>query len=306
MGKEAFQIDRPALQRIWDAFGLGRVQFVEQIVRGGNNPTLIVNDSLVIRFDGIINEGVSRFWGEKRAYDALRQASIPAPQIMVVDDSRTLAACDYCIMTKVEGTPLIESWPALPANKRESAAYEAGQLLARMHTITFDHFGRLYGSERIFGTWYAYIEDTFLRYSQEALDDGLISPDVRDRMCAVLAQSQPVFDGAPARLVHWDYHFENILHQDGHITGILDFEWALAGDPAHDFNRRDQWEDNCPGSRAPLYAGYTSISPLQTDHDLRVSLYQLIWYLDCVIDAAGTDEADVMRHELLSMLETLE
>jgi aminoglycoside phosphotransferase (APT) family kinase protein len=307
MVNSRFRIDQAAFEAIWEAHHLGKVSTVEIGGKGRNNPAFVVNNQWVIRFDGIINDGVSRFWGEKRAYDALRAAGIPAPEVIAVDDTHTLAPYDYVIMTKIEGAPLIDCWSSLSAPQREQTAYQAGCLLARMHGITFDTFGKLYGSGRIFDTWYGYVQDYVVRFGGEAVDKGQISSVLYDRIQAVLTQYQPTFDRlARGSLVHWDYHFGNLLQQDDAISGILDFEWALSGDPAHDFNRRDQWEDDCPGSRAPLYAGYTSVRPLEDDHDLRVSLYQLIWFIDCVVDADTPTEADFMRGKLSEMLERLE
>lgn len=307
MSKAGFQIDQPTLQRISDRYDLGKIEQVVMAGRGINNPALMINDSLVIRFDGIINQVPSRFHGEKRCYDALLKAGIPAPQVIAVDDSKSLVPYDYMVMSKIEGAPLIDAWPTLALDQRGKLAYQAGQLLARMHNITFDTFGRLYGTERIFDNWYSYIHDTFRRYSLEAVHDGLIQPDIQRRMQLVMEKYRNVFEQVKsASLVHWDYHFENLLQKDGVITGVLDFEWALSGDPAHDFNRRDQWDDDCPGSRAALYDGYTSIRALDTDHDLRVRLYQMIWFIDCVVDAGNEAEAEIMRGELVTVLESLE
>lgn len=306
MFKRGFSIDQATLQRIFDAHRLGQVKTVEWVGLGRNNPALIVNDALVLRFDGIINEGVSRFHGEARAYTALNAAGVPAPRVLLVDDSAALVPQHYLIMTKIEGTPLIQAWPTLNPAQREGAAHQAGELLAKMHGITFEEFGKLYGTARIFGTWRAYLEDYFNRYTREAADEHLIAPDTIKRMEATMARHAPLLDSVTTpRLVHWDYHFENLLYKHGAITGVLDFEWSLAGDPAHDFNRRDQWESDCPGSRAPLYAGYASLRPLEADHDARVALYQMLWYVDCVVDAADDAEANEFREKLTAVLDRL-
>jgi aminoglycoside phosphotransferase (APT) family kinase protein len=304
--KRGFSIDQVTLQRLFDAHGLGEVRSVEWAGLGRNNPALIINDALVVRFDGIINEGVSRFQGEARAYAALNRAGVPAPHVLVVDDSATLFPQHYLIMTKLEGMPLIQAWSTLAPHQREEAARQAGELLAKMHGVTFERFGKLYGTERIFGTWREYIEDYFNRYTREAADDGLIAPVMLQRMETTMAQHARLLDSVTTpRLVHWDYHFENLLYKDGAITGMLDFEWALAGDADHDFNRRNQWDDDCPGSRAPLYAGYTSIRPLDADHEARVAFYQMLWYVDCVVDAYDTAEADTYRDKLKNVMDVL-
>ncbi len=305
--RAAFQIDDTAFARIWHAQGLGSVRSVDWAGTGVNNPAFVINNSYVLRFDGLINRGLSRFHGEHIAYNHVRKLGIPCPQIIAIDDSQTLVPYDYMIMTRVEGRPLLDSWPDLTSAQQQAVASEAGHVLALMHTISLPQFGRLYGTEQVFGTWYAYITDKFERDAQEAVTGGLLTSAVSDRMRTVLQNYRPVFDSVQQpRLVHWDYHFGNLLQQDGKITAVLDFEWALGGDPAHDFNRRSEWEEQCPDSSAWIYSGYTRLSPLTADHETRVSLYEMLWFLDCVIDAPHVTEADVMRSKLVNRLTWLE
>ena len=146
---ETFQIDDTAFSRIWAAEGLGTVCSTDWAGKGVNNPAFVINDSHVLRFDGLINRGLSRFHGEQVAYNHLRQAGIPCPQVIVVDDSKSLVPYDYMIMTKMDGTPLLDSWPDLTPIQQEQVANEAGRLLARIHAIKLPQFGRLYGTERV-------------------------------------------------------------------------------------------------------------------------------------------------------------
>lgn len=302
-----FQIDSATLQSIWSAHGLGVIHTTDWAGKGQNNPALVINDTHVIRFDGIINEGVSRFHGERLAYDRLRLAGIPAPDVLLLDDSKSFVPYDYMIMNKIVGRPLIDDWPSLTSSQRQQAATEAGRILARMHDITFPRFGRLYGSERVFDSWLESIMDKCHRDGQNAVNEGSLSAALYDRIEAVLEAHHPTFAAVTTpRLVHWDYHFGNLLQQDGMVTGVLDFEWALAGDPAYDFDRREQWDEDCPGSRQWVYAGYTSLRPLDADHDTRVTLYEMIWLLDCVVDARDAAEAEAMLHELIDKLEWIE
>lgn len=305
--RAGFQIDNATLGCIWKAHGLGSVRSVDWAGKGINNPALLINDTHVARFDGIINEGVSRFYGEQLAYDHLRTAGIPCPEVIVLDDSKSLVPYDYMIMTRVEGTPLLDSWAELSHRQRQDVAQEAGYLLGLIHTITLPKFGRLYGTERVFDTWYGYIMDKFLRDGQGCVQEGLITEAFYQRILSILQVYRPTFDSVTeARLVHWDYHFGNLLQQGGKIIAILDFEWGLGGDPAHDFNRRSQWDEECPGSMSWLYTGATGVHALEADHEIRVSLYELLWYLDGVVDARDEAEALDMREKLVDRLKWLE
>ena len=303
----AFQIDDTALSRIWAAQGLGSIHSSDWAGLGVNNPSFVINDTHVIRFDGLVNQGHSRFHGEQIAYDYLRQAGIPCPQIIVVDDSKDLVPYDYMIMTKMEGMPLDKSWTQLTSIQQQEIATEAGQILARIHEVKLPHFGRLYGTKRISDNWYAYIRDTFQDMGQESLAHEMISAALHDRIQALLVAYRPLLESIRQPcLVHWDYHFGNLLQQDGKITAVLDLEWALGGDPVHDFNRRSEWEDQCPGSLRWVYEGYTALLPLQRSHEKRVALYEMLWFLHCVMDAPHITEANMMLMKLVDRLDWLE
>jgi aminoglycoside phosphotransferase (APT) family kinase protein len=305
--RATFQIDDTALEHIWAAHGLGSVHSSDWAGVGVNNPAFVINNTHVIRFDGLINEGLSRFHGEQSAYDHLRQVGIPCPQVIAIDDSKSLVPYDYMIMTKAEGAPLLDSWPSLTPDQQRDVAFEAGYLLARMHTVRLPQFGRLYGTERVFDSWYAHIRDVFERYGQEALDAQLLPQALYDRIHAILVAHRSIFESVrQPHLVHWDYHLGNLLQREGKITAVLDLEWALGGDPTHDFNRRSEWEEQCPGSMAWVYDGYTSLMPLHRSHETRVALYEMLWFLDCALDAPNVTEANMMLMRMVDRLDWLE
>lgn len=306
----AFQLDHPTLAALCAAHGLGVPQTVDWAARGRNNPTLVVNDAYVIRFnglDGLADAPVSRFYGEQRAYAALKAAGIPTPDVIAVDTRRTLVPQDYIVMTRVSGQPVIDTWDDLTPSQRERLAVEAGEILARMHAIPFETYGRLYGQEEVYGSWREYVQAYFARYAAQALDEQIIDPALAARLERALTRHSSLLEGVTeARLIHWDYHFENILQQDGKITGVLDFEWALSGDPVYDLRIERQWEETCTGSRAALYAGYRSLRPLPDDLPLRLELYRMVTHLDFTVDAADAAEAELMRVRMLAALEALE
>jgi aminoglycoside phosphotransferase (APT) family kinase protein len=133
---------------------------------------------------------------------------------------------------------------------------------------------------------------------------GVLTSSDYDRLLAVFAAHKPLFDQVTVpHLVHWDYHFENILQQDGHISGILDFEWALCGDPTLDLRQERQWEETCPGSRDFVYAGYTAHRALAPDHALRVKLYTMLQNLDWAVDQGFAGDTQIEgKAQLLAAL----
>lgn len=282
---------RDVLQRIWDAHGLGRVEKIEQPKVGMVNRVFVVNDAHVIRFDVLINEGESRYHKEALAYERLGALGVPVPKVIAADSTKTLLPHDYLLMTKLEGRPTIETWVELSPQQQANVAYQAGQHLARIHSVTLEKFGNYAGTERAYDNWRDALWEYVHRYATAAVEANLLDAATTAQIEAIFKQHEAVFDAVEqSMLVHRDFQFTNILQKDGQVTGILDFEWSLGGDPSYDFILREQWEEECPGSRRHLYSGYTSLRPLASDHDLRVRLHWLFFVLEWVVD--GFDAAD--------------
>lgn len=307
-------VTREILQRIWDANKLGIVQVVQPAKRGMNNLATIVNDAYVIRFDVLDVEdvaGVCRYTGEQLAYEHLRVAGIPAPEVIALDLSKSIVPYHYIILTKTDGTPLIDDWPEFSEAQKAEAGRAAGRYLAMMHNISLGGFGKLMNIETDpLPHWFDYIEQFFERYAQYLLAQNVIDALIYGRMHACLDQMRPTIDcESDGRLVHGDYQFENLLHRDGIITGIIDFEWGISGDPIWDFKLDEQWDNDCPGSTAYIYEGYTRLRPLAPDHRMRVWLYKLLFHMDSVdmyTDSGEKDQQMRFYGEMMKALAALE
>jgi aminoglycoside phosphotransferase (APT) family kinase protein len=304
-------ITNEMLSAIWDRHGLGAVETVTEPPRGMVNHSLIVNDAYVIRFDVLDDydwPGISRYGGEKWAYDMLRGSDVPVPDVVAYDASKTLAPYDYLILTKLPGKTVNDSRDDLTAETEHEIAYRAGEYLATIHGFATDGFGMMFNVLAGAGSadWTAYVAYFFQDYMGQVRKTGLLADDllarvevVRQKMSPLLAEVQQGY------FVHGDYHLSNILQQDGQITGVLDFEWATAGDPSWDFRIDDQFELARPGNRAAFYAGYTSRRALPEHHEERVALYRVGLYLD-YLTFEDEAEHDLTREMLLKELAWLE
>ncbi len=312
MHKDSVTIAPQVLQQICTQHQLGQIQTMMQPKHGAINLCYIVNDAYVLRFEVLEEHENFRFSGEKMAYDRLQQSGLPVPQVITLDTSKMLAPYAYLITTKLPGMPLIDSWQTMSLPEREQAATEAGRYLAMMHTQTFDDgFYKL--CDRVtdpFTTWSDYVWWFFREYASLLLQKRLIDAAVIQRAEQVLTRCKSLLTQITlGALVHADYHAENLLVENGHITAVIDFEHAKAADPAWDFRIYEQWEDECPGFRAGLYGGYQQIRPFDDHHFLRVRLYWMLKLLDDVDWFAGLNEWDNMKtaqQHLLTEITTLE
>jgi aminoglycoside phosphotransferase (APT) family kinase protein len=285
------------LQAICTTHGLGKIERLVQPVQGNINLCLLVNDAYVLRFDVLDWGGANRYAGEKWAYELLSGSDVPVSRVLALDTSKRLAPYDYLILTKMPGQTISTSAAALPLTSRYALGYSAGQHLATLHSHVFAQFGLLYNL--IAGTpqpdWSAYVADFFRYYQGQVQALGLLSADVLERIDVLMARMQPVFAAVRQGVfIHGDYHFLNMLQQDGTLSAVLDFDFASSGDPSWDFRIDGSIESEVPGSRAAFYAGYTSRRALPDGHWERVSFYRIGLYLD-FLEGAAQDENEIAQ-----------
>jgi aminoglycoside phosphotransferase (APT) family kinase protein len=260
----------------------------------------------VIRFN-TIDTTVPKFDNERVAYDLLVGRGLPVPSVVALDTSRRLCPYEYIILTRLPGTNLAESWRTLPPARVRDLAREAGVALARLHTVTFLTFGKLreQGAPR-FHSWPGYFGDYARRYIDAAGRYGLLDEALRSRLEGVLHRAGDLLARVgQGVLVHSDYHYENILHDEGRLSGILDFEWALSGDPSYDFMNADVRTSQLPGSEAAFVAGYQSIRPLDAEHGRRTDLYRFFLRLETAAMHAQHGNAQAALSALAEMLTLL-
>lgn len=283
-------LSRETLQAICTEHGLGRIEHLAQPTQGNINRCLLVNDAYVLRFDVLDWGGANRYAGEKWAYEILSATDVPLSRVVALDTSKRLVPYDYLILTKMPGQTISTSAADLPPASRYAIGYSAGQSLATIHSHSFDQFGLLYNIAA--GTpqpdWSAYVAEHFRYYQGQVEALGILPDAVLRRIDALMARMQPLFAAVQhGVLIHGDYHFANLLQQDGKLSAVLDFDWAASGDPAWDFRIDDQLESEVSGSREAFYAGYTSRRALDEGHWERVSFYRTGLYLDFLEMAAG-------------------
>lgn len=297
------------LQTIWSAHGLGKIEQWVKPKQGNVNLCLIVNDKHVIRFD-LLDDwgGINRFAGEQRAYETLVETNLPVPKVLVLDNSKQLAPHDYLIMTKLEGKTITESDADLDTDSKLKIAFSAGEHLATIHSFSLDNYGLLFEIAAAINKprWVDYVTDFCQGYGKEALDFGTISPELLNRVYAVMEKMQPLLNTVnQGRFVHGDYNISNILQNNGQITGIIDFEWALSGDPSWDFRIDNQFEVEIEGGKGAFYAGYTQHRELPDSHWQRVSFYRIGLYLDYLATFAPNDPEE-LSEATAAMLEELD
>jgi hygromycin-B 7''-O-kinase len=191
------------------------------------------------------------------------RVGVSIPQILCADDSQSLLDFNFVLMTKLHGAILRHLEPTLTSDQRASAYMQIGQLLREFHRIPMDAFGYLGPS----GVWtahasnYDYLSFQFDKKLKEFSSHGG-APTLAQRIGRYVAERAHLLEECYAPvLCHNDLHSGNLLAETTEggvrLTGVLDFEGALAGDPLMDVAKALYYLSN--ETKNALLQGYGDI-----------------------------------------------
>jgi aminoglycoside phosphotransferase (APT) family kinase protein len=197
------------------------------------------------------------------------KTSVPLPDVLFYDNSRSVCGSDYFFMTKLEGKSLNSLSSSLPAKSREGLEFDTGRYNAEINRITGSKFGYFGQPDRQGSDWPAVFADMI----DGAFDDAeALKIDVgadRASVQALLAKYRSSFEEVTIpRLIHWDLWAGNIFVKDGRITGLIDFERCLWGDPLMEVGFRS-------GSQCPAFIQGYGAAPFTDRQNQRIKWYDL-------------------------------
>ncbi|MEU5863235.1 amino acid adenylation domain-containing protein [Nonomuraea sp. NPDC047529] len=222
----------------------------------------------------------ARMRKEQHVYELLSGSGAPVPAVVRADDSKHDLPQAYLIMTKVPGRPLSQVSADLDEETIERLYHDMGRVLRAIHSVELPMFGPLDGPRE--PTNLAYVGGQFeLKIAQFAEFGG--DPELHTALTERFHADRHLLAGCETPvLLHHDYHERNVMvaEQAGRwrLTGVIDVENALGGDPLMDLARTDYFavRDDSLRRRA-LLAGYGA---LPQDWARRLAFYRLYHALD--------------------------
>jgi aminoglycoside phosphotransferase (APT) family kinase protein len=167
------------------------------------------------------------------------QTEVPVPEVFAHDTSRRLIDNDYYLMSFVPGVSLFKMRPSLAPEAQHAIDFRTGQYLRQINAISGPAFGYFAQPEYHRATWREAFDTMLTHILQDGRDANIELPLPYDEIHARLAAHYACLDEiATPALVHWDLWDGNIfIDPETHtITGILDCERALWGDPLMEVN----------------------------------------------------------------------
>jgi aminoglycoside phosphotransferase (APT) family kinase protein len=162
--------------------------------------------------------------------------SIPVPNVFAHDASFSIIDSEYYIMERIQGDIYKTVMDTMTQQERNRIERQIGAYNRELNALHGDAFGYYGQKERQTDDW----KNAFTRMVGDLLADGrdaevelpqpyaVIEQEIKSRMDVLNEVVTPC-------LVDWDLWEANVLVRDGIITGIIDFERAMWGDPVMEY-----------------------------------------------------------------------
>ncbi len=209
---------------------------------------------------------------EPQIHTLLREkTSVPVAQIFAFDDTLSLIDRDYMLMERLPGAPLTD----MPGADFNAVLRQIGQYLAQTHGLTAETYGYL-GAHHPMDprtTWVEAFETMWNRLIDDIVSVGHYSDGESRTFRTLLDRHLPLFDRPiPSSLLHMDIWHQNILvDPDGTVTGLIDWDRGLWGDPEIEFAVLDY----CGISEPAFWEGYGKTRDLSPEARVRQVFYLL-------------------------------
>jgi aminoglycoside phosphotransferase (APT) family kinase protein len=206
---------------------------------------------------------------------------MPVPEVLCYDPSLLLAPGEFYIMPHLPGAPLHKVRASLPQEVQQCMDHELGRLLRQVNEIHGEAFGYFSDSQPRFDRWSQAFEQMLLGVLQDGQDRNIELPVPYAALRAYLTSCLPVLDEVMTpHLVHWDLWDGNIFvdPDTGKITGVIDFERALWGDPLMETNFGYNPADS------PFMHGYGKPMLADAGQRQRQGLYALYLFAIMIIE----------------------
>jgi len=159
--------------------------------------------------------------------------NIPVPKIYYFDTAKDLCDSDYFFMEKVDGDNLEHIYATLPTEMKAQIDQQIGHIIREVNQFIGSYFGYDGNPDLRGQSW----RETFIKIMDSMLEDGIRKNtdycgfSIDDIRATIQKHASALDEVTTPRLCHWDAWNPNIFVKDGRVTGVIDFERALWGDP---------------------------------------------------------------------------
>lgn len=201
-------------------------------------------------------------------------ANIPIPKVLFYDNTKRLLDSEYFFMTKIAGTPYLKIKDTLSQSDRTAIEIEIGEIERKINNIKGASFGYVSRDAKKSTKWSEAFWNMFFDILLDGKDNEVKLPAEYVAISKLVSARLRVFDQVTEpHLVHWDLYDGNIMINNGKISGIIDFEKSLWGDPLMNVYFSNLYDNS------GYCKGYQNEIPGSRESKCRRIIYNIYMYL---------------------------
>ena len=203
--------------------------------------------------------------------------SFKVADIFYYDDSNTVCDGNYFFMEKLPGDNYAMVRGDMTEDQIAVIDTEIGKISRELTKVRNPRFGFL-GDDKRYDALYDFVKQMLLNLISDAKRRDIDILYDEQTFMSLLEKDKAAFASVrDASLVHWDMWEGNVFVKDGHVSGVIDWERALWGEPFMD----DRFRMHNKGVNFLEGFGQTSFSE---DELTRMRWYDITLYLTMMIE----------------------
>jgi hygromycin-B 7''-O-kinase len=286
---ETFELDlETATQLVALAHPSYRAEATVKLTGGGNSAVFEVpvsgSRAVVVKvYSDLLHWKMEK---EVFVYDVIARhgVDVPAPSVLAADDSKTLLPQNALVLSKLEGQHISRLLDSLDERDLVAIDRQVGALLRLLHEVGFEAFGYV-GTHGIVQPHPTNLDYMRFQFDKKLHEFDDLGGDLRLRRSIerYVGKREDILAGCSrAAFCQNDCHDGNllVLADDGglHLSGLLDFENVIAGDPLLDLAKAHCY--SIRRSERTLAALVEGCGDLRSDWREALDLYVLYHWLE--------------------------
>lgn len=245
------------------------------------------------------------FHVESLAAEKAKEQGIPAYKTLAIHDFSGGDDFAFQVIEKLSGTAL-QKWLEQHPQDEAKLLKKAGETMAKLHTVKVEGFGPFDNEKAKKGDLVG-LHTTFgeavragLEFNLDVLKaEGIISDNTAKKITKLFGDDNPLLNIDSAVLVHNDFADWNLLTDGSDITGVLDLDECVAGDPVSDIACWSTFFS--PDRLGGFLDGYWSKAEKPKDFEEKFELLRLRYMLSKMtlrVRRYGWDPSDFMKEKI--------
>jgi fructosamine-3-kinase len=203
------------------------------------------------------------------------KTSIPVPKVLFYDDTKKLINSDYFFMEKLDGENFRSIRDRMENDQKSSILFEIGKLNRELNEIKGKQFGYSGQHDKQTDNWENAFRNIFYDIVTDGEEAGIKLPVSYSKIVHIFEKNTfSLNDVIMPMFIHWDLWPGNVLINNGKVSGIIDWDRTIWGDPLMECYFRPEFINN------DFCNGYgINLGKLNENAIIRRKLYDLYVYL---------------------------